>query len=255
MSKLTMYANIFYMETITENLKTWRTPSYVLPSLLFPIMFYLFFGIIFGRHGMEGNMPSYLLATYGVFGVMGPALFSFGADIAVERDKGLLQMKQVSPMPVILYFIAKAVTAAGFATIITLSIFIVGATLGNVSLTPAQWLLTWSILILGTLPFCAMGLCLGLTAKAQASAALVNVIYLPMAFLSGLWIPIQALPEVMHWVANLMPAYHFSQLVLKVQAFDTGQSIWLHLSVLAGYTGLFTALALRLFKRIQNTKA
>ena len=253
MSSLSMYTKIFVMEAKTENLKTWRTPSYVLPSLLFPLMFYLFFGIIFGHQGMDGKMSAYLLGTYGVFGVMGPALFSFGADIAVEKDKGLLQMKQVSPMPVVLYFLAKALTAMGFASVITLSIFVMGATLGDVQLEIAQWLSTWCILLLGTIPFCAMGLCIGLTAKAQASAALVNVIYLPMAFLSGLWIPIQTLPDIMHSVANFMPAYHFAQLVLKVQGFDMGQSVWMHIGVLAAYTVLFTALAIRLFKR-SNTR-
>lgn len=255
MSKLNLYANIFYIEALTENLKTWRTPGYVLPSLMFPMMFYLFFGIVFGRQGMDGQMPSYLLATYGVFGVMGPALFSFGAEIAVERDKGLLQMKQVSPMPVIIYFLAKVVTATGFATVITLGIFLLGSTLGNVSMHPVQWVGTWLILVLGTLPFCAMGLCLGLTVKAQAAGALVNIIYLPMAFLSGLWIPIQVLPEIMHHIANIMPAYHFAQLVLKVQGLDIGQSIVLHLWVLGCYTCLFTAIALRLFKHSQHTRS
>ena len=254
MSNLAMYSKIFMMEAKTENLKTWRTPSYVLPSLLFPLMFYLFFGIIFGHQGMDGKMSAYLLGTYGVFGVMGPALFSFGADIAVEKDKGLLQMKQVSPMPVLVYFLAKAVTAMGFATVITLCIFAMGKTLGQVDLSLGQWVLTWCILLFGTIPFCAMGLCIGLTAKAQASAALVNVIYLPMAFLSGLWIPIQTLPEIMHVVANLMPAYHFAQLVLKVQAFDMGQSVWLHVGVLLAYTGVFTAIASHLFKRSNTTR-
>jgi len=254
MSHLTHTLHMFWMETKTENVKTWRTLGYVLPSLTFPLMFYLFFGVIFASMGSTQNMSSYLLATYGVFGVMGPALFSFGADIAAEKDKGLLRMKQVSPMPVIIYFMAKALTAMGFATIITLLMFTMAFTMGGVSLSWEQWIGTFAVLLVGVIPFCAMGLCLGLTAKAQAAGALVNVIYLPMAFLSGLWLPIQSLPDVVQSLALFMPAYHFAQLVLKIQAFDVGQSVWLHVTALLGFTILFTALALKLFKRGQHSR-
>ncbi|MFC3093811.1 ABC transporter permease [Alteromonas sediminis] len=250
MSQLTHRMKIVYLETKTENLKTWRTLGFVLPSLSFPLMFYLFFGVIFA--GMNGEndaekVSGYLLATYAVFGVIGPALFSFGADMATEKDKGLLTLKQVSPMPVIIYFIAKALTAMGFASIITLAMFLIAALLGGVSLSAGQWIGTWLVLIVGTIPFCAMGICLGLKAKAQAAGALVNVIYLPMAFLSGLWLPIQMMPAVIQDFAGFMPAYHLSQLVLKIQAFDVGQSLWLHVMALLCFTLLFTALALKWF--------
>ena len=83
---------IYSLETRSEFLKILRMPSFAIPSLVFPMMFYIFFGLLFNKGGMDGQMPSYLLATYGVFGIIGPALFSFGGGVAVEKDQGWVAM-------------------------------------------------------------------------------------------------------------------------------------------------------------------
>ena len=80
----------YYLEAKYECLRLLRTPSFVLPSLLFPPIFYLMFGVLLsgGRNG--GDAARYLLASYGVFGIMGPALFGFGVAVALERERGFL---------------------------------------------------------------------------------------------------------------------------------------------------------------------
>ncbi len=239
---------IYYLEAYFELLKTLRTPSFVLPSLLFPIMFYLFFGVLFNPSG-NAQMPSYLLATYATFGVIGPALFAFGAEIAVEKDRHMLTMKQISPMPILAYFAAKAATCAAFALVISLSLFIVASVLGGVALPTSQWLFTLLVLLLGTLPFCALGLCMGLLLKAQSAPAVVNLVYLPMAFFSGLWIPLTMFPEIMQQIAFVFPPFHLAQLVLKIQGLDMGYHWAIHLFSLIAVTGLCLLIAQKAFRR------
>lgn len=243
---------IFALESQAELLKTFRSPGFVVPAVTFPLMFYAFFGLLFNREGMDGQVPGYLLATYGVFGIMGPALFSFGADVASDREKGLLSLKLVSPMPIGAYFGARIVTALTFAALIALGLFLLAAGFGGLTLQGSQWLLTFCALLAGTLPFCAMGLWLGLTIAARSAPALVNLIYLPMAFLSGLWMPIQFFPEALQSAANVLPAYHLAQLVLKIQQLDIGGPIALHIAALAGYTVLFLMMAKRQFARMEQ---
>ena len=92
---------VLQLETQTELLKTLRSPGFVIPSLAFPLMFYVFFGLLFNAMGGQpGQAAKYLMATYAVFGAIGPALFSFGADVATDKDKGILSLKKVSPMPI-----------------------------------------------------------------------------------------------------------------------------------------------------------
>lgn len=246
--------NIYVLEAKTEFLKTFRMPGFSIPSLIFPVMFYVFFALIFNRGGMGGQMPTYLLATYGVFGIMGPALFGFGVGVAIEKDQGWLALKQCSPMPISAYFFARIFTAMQFALIIVLSLFIIGGFFGGVQLTTGQWTATLLVLIIGTLPFCALGLWMGLALKGQTAPAVVNLIYLPMAFLSGLWIPIQIFPTALEYTAWALPPFHLAQLVLKIQGNDLGHHWLLHLGILGLMTLLFLWMAIRSFNRISDAQ-
>ena len=67
-------------------------------------------------------------------------------------------------------------------------------TLGGVRLAAGQWLLLGAIATFGVLPFCALGLDDRQPRQCIGAPALVNLIYLPMAFLSGLWMPLSMLP-------------------------------------------------------------
>ena len=244
---------ILLLETQTELLKTFRSPAFVIPSLAFPVMFYVFFGLLFNAMGGHaGNAAKYTMATYAVFGAIGPALFSFGADVASDKDKGILSLKLVSPMPVSSYFAARIFTAQLFALIIILSLFALGALFGDVVMTSGQWVLTLVTVLVGTLPFCAIGLFIGLTVSAKAAPAIVNIVYLPMAFFSGLWVPIQLFPTSMEMLANVFPAYHLAQLALAIQGNHSGAPWYVHVGALVAYTAVFLALSVKQFERIDN---
>ena len=185
--------HIYLLEARFQFVEVLREPMFAIPTLTFPLIFYLFFGVIMGARGASLAVPTYTLATYGVFGVLGPALFGFGAGLANERDTG--------------------------------------------------------VLLAGVIPFCALGLAIGAWSKGRAAIAVVNLVFLPMAMLSGLWLPIYMFPEVMQDIALALPAYHHAQLALKVIAMDGGQSVPLHLAVLMGETLVFLAVAGLGFRR------
>lgn len=227
------------MEIWSEWLRLIRMPMFAFPTLFFPWMFYLFFGVLFGGT----NNASYLLATYGAFGVIGPALFGFGVGVAMDVQQGLLQLKRVVPMPLSAYFIAKIGTCFIFSVLILIGLSIIAVLMGGVRLEPMQWLMMFSILVLGTLPFCAIGLFIGLRCKGQSAPAVINLIYLPMAFLSGLWIPIFILPGILQSIAVIFPAYHLAQLALSVIGRHQGQPLIGHVLILALYAAIFLLLA------------
>lgn len=227
-----------------------RTPAFVVPSLLFPPMFYLFFGVVFGGRGPSLSMPTYLLATYGVFGIIGPALFGFGVGVAAERDTGALSLKRVVPMPTSAYFGAKLALSLVFAAAIVASLFALAAWVAGVALHRWQWLALAGVLLVGTLPFCALGLAVGSWARSQAAVAVVNLIYLPMAFLSALWIPIAMFPEWLQRLAPALPPYHLSQLALKVIGMDQGLPVAIHLAALLIASFVFLAVAAAGFRRV-----
>ena len=79
--------------------------------------------------------------------------------------------------------------------------------------------------------------------------AVVNLVFLPMAMLSGLWLPIYMFPDVMQDIALALPAYHHAQLALEVIGMDGGQSVPLHVAVLIAEMLVFLAVAGLGFRR------
>lgn len=220
-----------------------RTPSYVIPTLLFPALFYVLFGVVLNKG--SGDAARYLLATYGVFGAMGAGLFGFGVTVAMEREQGLLVYKRALPMPPGAYLAAKMVTAVLFASAIFVLLAVLAATLGGVSLPAGQWLLLALVSALGVLPFCAIGLFVGTLVGGQGAPAVINMLFLPMAFLSGLWLPLKLLPTWISGMAPVWPAHHHAQIALKVIGMDGGGALAVHIGVLVGITALFAGLARR----------
>jgi ABC-2 type transport system permease protein len=233
----------YMQEAKCEALRMLREPAFCLPVICFPVLFYLLFGVVLDKG--EGAAAQYLLATYGAFGVIGAGLFGFGVSIAVDREKGLLRLKRALPVPPGAMLLAKMAMAMLFAAIISLVLAVIAATVAGVVLEPSQWLRLFAVNVLGVLPFCAIGLFVGSVVGGSAAPALLNMLYLPMAFLSGLWLPLTMLPGILSTIAPAWPAYHLGQLALKVVGFDAGQPIGMHVAVLAGITVLFFVLAQR----------
>jgi ABC-2 type transport system permease protein len=237
----------YALEAKYEFLRVLRTPAFAFPTLLFPPMFYLLFGLLLNRG--SNSAAHYLFATYSVFGVMAPSLYGFGVGVAIERERGWLALKRVAPMPPGAYLLAKMAMAAVFALIIYLVLATMAFTLGGVHLAAGQWSLLGAIATCGVLPFCALGLMIGSRANASGAPALVNLIYLPMAFLSGLWMPLVMLPDFSARIAPLWPAYHLAQLALATIGRDDGSPLLPHVGVLAGFTGASFAIARRWLAR------
>lgn len=235
---------LYLLEIKYEFLKALRLPAYSLPTLLFPVFFYLFFGVMFGaKQAGPVSMATYLVATYGTFGVIGAALFGFGVSVAVERGQGWLEVKRTTPMPIAAYFVAKLAMAMIFSAIIVALLFVLGTTVGGVVLAPLVAVKLFVVLVLGSITFCAFGLALGFFAGPNSAAPIVNLIYLPMAFISGLWIPIVFLPKTVQEIALWLPPYHFSQLALRTIGASRGEPLALHAGAMIVATLLFGAIA------------
>lgn len=241
---------IHLLEIKYEFLKMLRMPQYSLPTLLFPVIFYVFFAIVFQARNAPGiSMATYLLATYGAFGVIGASLFGFGVGVAIERGQGWLQVKRTTPMPFSAYIVAKLAMALVFSAIIVIALLILGVSFGGVQISLGRALALLGVLVSGSLTFCALGLAVGYYAGPNSAAPIVNVIYLPMSFLSGLWVPIWAMPRGLQKLAFFLPPFHFSQLALRVIGGGRGLPAYVHVIAMTVATAVFLAIAYQGYRR------
>jgi ABC-2 type transport system permease protein len=236
---------IYAKEAKYELLKVFRSPMYSVSTVVFPLMFYVLFGLVMGKQTI-GSISStlYLIPAYGTFGVMGASLFGTAATLASDRGLGWLQVKRASPMPPFAYFFAKVVMSMVFSTADVLLLLTLGVLFGGVHLPAASASKLVLTLVAGSLPFSAMGLAIGYFAGPTSAPAVINIFYLPMSFCSGLWMPFQYLPKFVQHVAVFLPPFHLSQLALSVVGAGRGEPNSGHWEALAGFSMLCLGVAL-----------
>ena len=178
-------------------------------------MFYLLFGTS-NRHNMFAR---YLMPSYSCMGVVSACLFGIGMGIALERAQGWLELKQASPMPRFAYLAAKTISCAAFALVIVAALVTMGVTLGGVTLTVGEGFKLALVVLAGSIPFTAMGLLVALLVPPNAGPGVINLIYLPMSFASGFWMPVTYLPA--------LAAHHRARAADVSSGPDRPEHLWL----------------------------
>ncbi len=235
---------IYWLEARAEALKAMRLPAFVAPLFAFPVMFYLLFGVAM-RYGAFGgvSVAEYMLATYGAFGVMNAALFGFGIGVAGERGQGWLLLKRATPMPPLALFAGKLAMSLLFSAGVIAVLFALGLGPGHVRVPAMTLVELAAVLAAGALPFAAMGLAIGYWAGPNSAPVICNLLSLPIAFASGMWIPYPLLPSFLRQIAHGLPAYHYAQLALGVIGAGNHEPAAWSLLYLAGFTAVMVLLA------------
>jgi ABC-2 type transport system permease protein len=236
----------YVTEARYESLRTLRAPAFGAPFLLIPTALYLLFGTMIPSSDGPRPPGPYLFTAFTVMGIMGPALFGFGMGLALEREQGLIALKRALPMPKGAYLVAKMAMAVLFAMLVALVLAIETLLLGRTPLTIAQAASVAIIAVVGTIPFCAIGLFIGARVSGRAAPAFVNLVYLPLMYLSGLFFP---LSESIRWVALFSPAFHLNQLALHAAGTPSILGPTINIAALVGVTVLFTGLTARRLAR------
>ena len=233
----------YLAEARFETKRHLRAPAFAMPFLVIPVALYVFFTSLGGDPAQapkpELQMPLRMFTGFSIMGVMGPALFAFGMTLAMDRDLGLLRLKRALPMPPMAYMLGKMVMAALFSVAVTLTMTI-AAMVKGLDLSAAQFLAVAAIGVVGTLPFAAIGLFIGAKVSGRTAPAWVNLAYIPLTYLSGLFFPV---PEAIRALALASPAFHLNQLALQAAGVAAIMPATMHVAALLGVTVLFSGLA------------
>lgn len=237
-----------------EFLGTLRVPAFTLPFLFMPGALYLLFGVLISGafpadENAPANLATYVMSGWCAMAAMGPGIFGFGIALAMERDGGLLKLKRALPMPAGAALFAKMAMAMLFAALAVSSVAIAALAAGKVTIGLGSLLALVGVMILGSLPFCAIGLLIGAYFSGNASPAIANLVYLPGMWLSGLFFP---LPESLQPWAVIWPVFHLNQTALGaggVSEFTFVNPTWTA-AVLVAITVLCTGVALRRLARV-----
>ncbi|HET8758142.1 MAG TPA: hypothetical protein VFM58_19125, partial [Solirubrobacteraceae bacterium] len=149
-----------------------RYPGYVVPTLLFPAMFFVFFG-----SSARGYVATLGMCSFAAFAVIGVAFFQFGVGIAVERGspwETFLRTLPISPLDRIL---ARLACGAIFAAASAAIVVAVALALTDAALDPVRWLELAAVLVAAIVPFGLLGIGLGYWATPKSALPIANVLY------------------------------------------------------------------------------
>ena len=243
-------------QTWAEFLKLWRVPAFSLTSIFLPVMFYAFIGI-----GQSSQVVSpgvtfgqYFLASMAVYSVANVMIFSFGISVATERGMKMDVLMRATPMPAWVYLLSKCITALVFATMTLLVLFPFAYIAGGVRLEASEWLTLAYRVLLGSIPFIALGFAIGYLSGPNSAVAVINLIYLPTAFASGLFFPKQLLPSFIQSIAPYLPLHFYGQLGWDAIGAPTDESVTTDWLYLIAYGVVFFAIALWAYRREESRK-
>ena len=147
----------------------------------------------------------FLLPGLLAFTLMQLSIAGSGFNIVEYRRKGILKRLFVTPIRP-RDFIASIVMARMAIVLIQLTVLILVAVLALDVTIVGNFVSFYFIVMLGTFIFLCLGFCLGSIAKTQqAVMAVGNIVIFPQIFLSGVFYPIESMPELIQPIAKILP--------------------------------------------------
>ncbi|MEV6784614.1 ABC transporter permease [Streptomyces sp. NPDC051098] len=227
-------------------------------TFAFPLVFLVVFGLIFsGQQLEESGRPyiSYIAPGVMAWGVGNAAVFGIAFTLMQWRRDDLLRLIRLTP--------ARLHTVLAARYVLVLGVGIAQAVVfTSVSLIPVfgmelhpRWPMAIPVLLLGITAFLGIGVIVGTYANTpEAVAAIANFLMVPMAFLSGSFLPLDMMPS---WLQTLSRALPLRYLNDAVAASLVGRGGWDDIAtgcgVLIAFTFVLGAIALRTFRWSNHT--
>jgi imidazolonepropionase-like amidohydrolase/ABC-type multidrug transport system permease subunit len=194
-----------YVALFRSNLQlTLRDRSVIFFNYLFPLIFFFAFAELF--HAGTGMGIAYFVGTVLTMGILGNGLWGAGMRSVQDREANILRrfkVTPISPLPILVAAMASGwvLYLPAVAVLIALAHFIYAMPL------PRNWISLFLMVTLGVCALRAIGLILAaVTNTMQEAMIAIQLLYMPMLFLSGATIPAAMLPNWAQTVGEFMPA-------------------------------------------------
>lgn len=207
-----------------------RQPGFWIPTVLFPAMLYAFFGANSGGGAWAANA----MASFMVYAVLGVGFFQFGVTVAQDRESAFATWQRTLPGHVAYQWVARISASVVFVTIAVLCVVVVARVMTDVRLGAGAWMRLGFVCFICAITATLMGIALGSVSSARAAVPMANLVYLPLAYLGGLWVPPIAMPAAINTVSQWTPTRAMGELgwaAVNGAPWDTG-----YLASLAAWT-------------------
>ena len=212
-----------------EQLVFWRSREAAIFIFAFPIMLFLLLASVYQQNLKTESFgtrpsPEVLLGGMIGYGAANTAFAGIAITLVIRREEGVLKRLRATPLPTWVLICSLLLSTLGVFVLETIALFALGR-LSFGTPMPGHLLSLAAAIVLSSACFAALGVATGaLLRSAQGASAAVNVILLPMAFVSGSFGPARHLPLVLRSIGYVLPLKYTIRLVDAV--YLGGQHIW-----------------------------
>jgi ABC-2 type transport system permease protein len=197
----------------------WRSRELAFFTFIFPLLIYVLLGSVYGDDPIESEGitgSEYLLAGILGYGVAATAFAGLAIVVVVRRESGVLKRLRGTPLPAWAFVLATLASTIVVFAIETVALLVLANLMFDVPY-PERWISLALALLLGAVAFAALGVALTTVIRsAEGASAVVNAVYLPMAFLAGSFWTTEAYPPVLEAIANVLPLTYFIRLMRDI---------------------------------------
>jgi ABC-2 type transport system permease protein len=224
----------------------WRNPSAAFFNFALPFLFLILIASVFGADRKELNI---LVPGIAGMAVLGTTFTALAYNFVFAREQGILKRIRGTPMPPLAYFGGVIGSAVANAIVQVALVVAIGRVFYDVSL-PKDWLELVVFVVLGVITFGALGIAFAnVIPNFDAAPAYINMVFLPVIFISGVFYSTKSMPVVLKAVAVGLPLKHVIDGLHG--AIVTGAGLADHvtsLAVVAGWALLGLVLSVRFFR-------
>ena len=241
--------SLFVHQLRAEQRLFWRSREAAIFVFLFPVMLFLLLGAVYSDE-IEGHpAATWLLVGLIGYGVANTAFGGLAIFLVLRREAGILKRLRSTPLPGSVYLAGVVASTLLVFALQTVTLIVVGRLLYGAEL-PEDPVSFVGALVLGAVAFAGMGFALAaLIRSSEGASPVVNVIVLPMAFLSGSFGPTREYPAFLQAIADVLPLKYFLELVRA--AYLDGDPLWDNptaIAVVAAWGAAGYAVAARRFR-------
>ena len=215
---------LFRHEVRTQQLLFWRNKESAIFVFVFPPMLFLLLGAVYdGR--IEGfRAADVLLVGLVGYGCANTAFAGLAITLVIRREGGVLKRMRATPLPPTTYLAAVLCSTLFVFVLQVLLTMALGVVLYGAS-GPQNWLGLGLAVLLGVATFAGLGFgAAALIRSAEGSSAVVQLIVLPMAFLSGSFGSTDGYPGFLQTIADALPLTYLIRILKAV--YLRGEPFW-----------------------------
>lgn len=228
----------FQMQCKMEIKRVLRNRYFVFWSLAMPIIFYYIFTKVVNTNAPDkAAWQAHYLMSMTAFSVMGSSIMTLGIRMVQERTQGWSTYIRTTPLSDRVYFASQIIGQGLIHLLSIVIIFLAGANINHISLTPYEWIMSGLWILVGALPFLALGTLIGMMKKVETAAGVSNVIYMVLAVAGGMWTPLEMMPKTMQNIGHWLPSYNFGNGAWQIVS--GGMPEWKNILILIAYLAMF----------------